>query len=253
MGILYIILGFEVGCIVGLTGVGGGSLMSPLLVLLFGVSPATAVGTDLLYAAITKAGGSFLYARRQGIDWRLCRLLATGSIPASAVTIFFLGKLKSSPSYSGLISHSLGFALVLTAISLLARPLIVRWRGEIETSRFSAPIAITVGVLMGVLVSLSSVGAGAIGIAALFLIAPGLSTSKTVGTDIAHAVPLTLVAGLGHWALGGVDFQLLGYLLTGSLPGIYLGSQLSTLVPERVLRGLLAVMLVLVGSRMIAH
>ncbi len=256
MDYLYTLSGFAVGTIVGLTGVGGGSLMTPLLVLLFGVHPATAVGTDLLYAALTKAGGTVAHGRKGHIDWSITGRLALGSIPAAVITIGVLSQLpKGSNAIGAIVSHGLGFALLLTAIAILFGRKLREYAGQHEHSALRQcclpRITIAVGALLGVLVTISSVGAGALGVAALFFLYPKLSPVKIVGSDVAHAVPLTLVAGLGHWLLGGVDWALLGALLIGSLPGIWLGSHLSAKVPEHILRRLLASMLALIGSKLV--
>lgn len=256
MDYLYTLSGFAVGAIVGLTGVGGGSLMTPLLVLLFGVHPATAVGTDLLYAAMTKAGGTVAHGRKGHIDWAITGRLAAGSIPAAAITIFVLSQLpKGSNTIGAIISHGLGFALMLTAIAILFGRKLRDYAARNEASelrRSCLPkITVAVGAILGVLVTISSVGAGALGVAALFFLYPKLSPVKIVGSDVAHAVPLTLVAGLGHWMLGGVDWSLLGALLLGSLPGIWVGSHLSAKVPEHILRRILASMLVLIGTKLV--
>lgn len=256
MDYLYTVSGFAVGAIVGLTGVGGGSLMTPLLVLVFGVHPATAVGTDLLYAALTKAGGTAAHHRQGHIDWRVTRRLALGSIPAAALTIWILSLLPKDSNVVGqVISHGLGFALLLTAIAILCGRKLRAYAGSHEESplrrRHLGTITVLVGAVLGVLVSISSVGAGALGVAALFFLYPKLSPVRIVGSDVAHAVPLTLVAGLGHWLLGGVDWHLLGALLLGSLPGIWLGTQVSAKVPEHILRRLLASMLIFIGGKLI--
>ncbi|NHC05335.1 hypothetical protein DFR40_2176 [Azonexus fungiphilus] len=256
MDYLYTLSGFAVGAIVGLTGVGGGSLMTPLLVLLFGVHPATAVGTDLLYAAMTKAGGTVAHGRKGHIDWQVTGRLAAGSIPAAALTIWVLSMLPEGSNTIGkIVSHGLGFALLLTAIAILFGRKLREYASRHEDSplrqRHLAHITIAVGALLGVLVTISSVGAGALGVAALFFLYPKLSPVRIVGSDVAHAVPLTLVAGLGHWLLGSVDWSLLGALLLGSLPGIWLGSHLSAKVPEHILRRILASMLVLIGSKLV--
>ena len=253
---LYTLSGFAVGAIVGLTGVGGGSLMTPLLVLLFGIHPATAVGTDLLYAAITKAGGTTVHARKGHVNWRITGLLASGSVPASILTIWTLSFLpKQSPAVTHIISVSLGIALVLTACAIVFRARLQNYAlshaDDSAHTKFQAPITVAVGILLGILVTISSVGAGALGVAVLFFLYPRLPAIRVVGSDLAHAVPLTLVAGLGHWAIGSVDWSLLGSLLTGSLPGIWLGSHASARVPERFLRPILASMLILVGGKLI--
>ncbi len=256
MDILYTVSGFAVGVIVGLTGVGGGSLMTPLLVLVFGVPPATAVGTDLLYAALTKAGGTVAHGNKGHIDWRITGRLALGSIPAAAITLYVLSQLPKSNNVIGaLISHGLGFALVLTAVAILFGRKLRDYAAKHDDSSLRqqhlGKITVAVGVVLGVLVTISSVGAGALGVAALFFLYPKLPTIRIVGSDIAHAVPLTLVAGLGHWLLGGVDWALLGALLLGSLPGIWLGTQVSAKIPEHVLRRVLASVLVIIGGKLI--
>ena len=256
MDYLYTVSGFAVGAIVGLTGVGGGSLMTPLLVLVFGVSPATAVGTDLLYAALTKAGGTVAHGRKGHIDWAVTRRLALGSIPAAAITLWVLSQLpKGSNTVGAIISSGLGFALLLTAIAILfgrkLRDYASRHDDTPLRQRHLPALTIGVGAILGVLVTISSVGAGALGVAALFFLYPKLSPVRIVGSDVAHAVPLTLVAGLGHWLLGSVDWALLGALLLGSLPGIWLGTQLSAKVPEHILRRILASMLVLICSKLV--
>ena len=254
---LYTLSGFVVGAIVGLTGVGGGSLMTPLLVLLFGIHPATAVGTDLLYAAITKAGGTTVHARKGHVDWRITGLLASGSLPAAVLTIWALSYLpKQSPAITHIISMSLGVALLLTACAIVFRKNLQRHAlvhaDDSAHTRLQAPITVAVGALLGVLVTISSVGAGALGVAVLFYLYPRLPAIRIIGSDLAHAVPLTLVAGIGHWMIGSVDWSLLGSLLIGSLPGIWLGSHASAKVPDRFLRPILATMLVLVGGKLIA-
>ena len=258
MDIAYTIAGFSVGAIVGLTGVGGGSLMTPLLVLLFGVPASVAVGTDLLYAAITKAGGTLAHGLKGTVDWSVTRRLATGSIPASAITLLVVGNFFPGGigGAIGLIKVALGIALLLTAVAIIFRKKIqdfaLKHSEGRENPRRTAILTVATGAVLGVLVSISSVGAGALGVSALFFLYPRLPTLRIVGSDIAHAAPLTLVAGIGHWFLGSVDWALLGSLLIGSLPGIWLGSHISTRVPDRVLRPILATMLVLVGSKLIA-
>jgi uncharacterized membrane protein YfcA len=248
--------GFVVGALVGLTGVGGGSLMTPLLVLLFGFKPATAVGTDLLYAAITKGGGSLIHHGHGHIDWGITGRLALGSVPAALVTLVVLGRMGvQDHGASGLISVALGIALLLTAASLIFRQRLLEFarsrRQHPPSAARTATLTIIVGVILGALVTISSVGAGALGVTALCFLYPDLPIRRIVGSDIAHAVPLTLVAGIGHWWLGTVDFGLLGALLLGSLPGIAIGSHLSTKVPERALRHLLAFVLLFIGGKLI--
>ncbi len=257
---MYTLSGFLVGLIVGVTGVGGGSLMTPLLVLVFGVSPATAVGTDLLYASLTKSLGGWVHGRNGSVDWKVVGLLALGSLPAAVITIALLKYLAlDEKTLRGLVTGMLSVALLLTASALLLkeqiRKIARRKDGTVyELHHRHLPAAtITTGVVVGVLVTVSSVGAGVLGTVALLFLYPRMSAVKVVGTDIVHAVPLTAVAGMGHMALGTVDFTLLVSLLLGSLPGIYIGSHLSAKVPEKVLRPLLATMLLIIGARLALH
>jgi len=251
---LYVASGFGVGLLVGMTGVGGGSLMTPLLILLFGVHPATAVGTDLLYAAATKAGGSAVHGWARSIHWPAVIRLASGSIPASILTLVILWQLNlDSTATRSLVNVVLCFALLLTATSLIFRKAIMesfRSRLQQVDAGTIARLTVLVGAALGVLVSISSVGAGAVGVTALLLLYPQLPMARIVGSDIAHAVPLTLIAGVGHWALGSVDWPLMGVLLTGSLPGIIIGSYFATRVPETALRLLLAATLILVAGKL---
>jgi uncharacterized protein len=250
---LYVASGFGVGLLVGMTGVGGGSLMTPLLILLFGVHPTTAVGTDLLYAAATKTGGSLVHGIGRSIHWPAVIRLACGSLPASVVTLLVMWQLNLDASAQRtVVNLVLCFALLLTATSLIFRKTIMeRYRKRLEHVDEKTTVIATVvtGAALGVLVSISSVGAGAVGVTALLLLYPRLPMSTIVGSDIAHAVPLTLVAGAGHWALGAVDWSLMGVLLLGSLPGIVIGSYSALRVPETVLRVALAAVLILVAGK----
>lgn len=257
---LYTVSGFLVGLVVGVTGVGGGSLMTPLLVLVFGVSPTTAVGTDLLYASLTKTVGGWVHSRNGTVDWKVLGLLSLGSLPAALVTIGLLKYLAlDEKTLRGLVTSVLSVALLLTAAVLLLKDWIkkiaLREDGTVyELHHRHLPAAtIVTGVVVGALVTISSIGAGVLGTVALLFLYPRMAAVKVVGTDIAHAVPLTAVAGLGHMALGTVDFVLLGSLLLGSVPGIYVGSHLSAKVPERILRGGLATMLLIIGVKMVVY
>jgi len=246
--------GFAVGVLVGMTGVGGGSLMTPLLILLFGIHPATAVGTDLLYAAATKTAGSFVHGFARSIDWLIVRRLASGSIPATIVTLYSLSFLNlNSVAARSLITIVLCAALFVTACVLIFRNSIVAtYRAHLAelNPRNTANVTILVGVILGVLVAISSVGAGAIGVMALVILYPRLPISKIVGSDIAHAVPLTLIAGIGHWMIGAVNWHIIASLLVGSLPGICLGSYFAIRVPESALRMVLAVTLLIVAGKL---
>ncbi|MCW5701813.1 MAG: sulfite exporter TauE/SafE family protein [Bradyrhizobium sp.] len=250
---LYVVSGFAVGLLVGMTGVGGGSLMTPLLILLFGVHPTTAVGTDLFYAAATKTGGSLIHGLGRSIHWPAVIRLASGSLPASVLTLLAMWQLGlDAQAQRTIVNLVLCFALFLTAISLVFRRAIMeRYRRRIErvSERTSTILTVMTGAALGVLVSISSVGAGAVGVTILLLLYPRLPMATVVGTDIAHAVPLTLVAGIGHWAIGAVDWALMSVLLIGSLPGILIGSYGALRVPETVLRVTLAAVLILVAGR----
>ncbi len=251
---IYAIAGFAVGMLVGMTGVGGGSLMTPVLILLFGMPPAVAVGTDLLHAAVTKTAGSLVNGFNQTIDWRVVRRLATGSIPMTIVTMSVLSALDiNSAAARELINAVLTFALIVTAVTLLFRDRIVRLsagRLDVLTPRQAAVLTVIVGGVLGTIVSISSVGAGAIGVICLVLLYPKLPTARIVGSDIAHAVPLTLVAGIGHWFLGSVDLQVVMFLILGSVPGILVGSYAALRIPEFALRIVLAAALLVVATKL---
>lgn len=252
--LVYPLSGLCVGLIVGLTGVGGGSLMTPLL-LAFGIHAHTAVGTDLLYAAATKSVGTLVHNASDTVDWRIVKRLAIGSIPATAATLYALSHFGTqSKQVAATIQLVLGIALLLTAVSIFFRAPLVRWvtRHFGEPSEASAArLTVVSGFVLGVLVSLSSVGAGAVGVTVLILLYPRIRLARIVGSDIAHAVPLTLIAGAGHWLLGDVDWQLLGQLLIGSIPGILIGSYLSPRLPENGLRPVLGAVLLLVGGKLV--
>ncbi len=259
---LHVCAGMLVGFLVGLTGVGGGSLMTPLLVLMFGISPGTAVGTDLLFASITKTVGSVVHGTRASVDWIVVRRLASGSVPAAIVTVLLMsvaGGAQRSVLHPvlGIVGMKLlGAMLIMTAIATLFQKQLAAF-----ALHRAAPIAnraipakaiqtVALGVILGVAVTVSSVGAGAIGVTALMMLYPTLRVARIVGSDIAHAVPLTMIAGFGHWAIGDVNPVLLVNLLIGSLPGIVIGSLLATRSPDRVLRPVLAVVLLFSGYKL---
>jgi uncharacterized membrane protein YfcA len=252
---LYSLAGVLVGMLVGLTGVGGGSLMTPLLVLAFGFHPATAVGTDLLYASATKTVGGAVHGLRGTVDWGIVRRLAMGSVPAAAATLLVLSRVSDHSAETGAtIAFVLGLALVATAAATFFRARIVaRIAPHFEgmSHRRLATMTVTLGAVLGVLVSLTSVGAGALGMTALLIFYPSAPVNRLVGSDIAHAVPLTLIAGMGHLWLGSVDLMLLGSLLAGSIPGIVLGSVIASRVTDRVLTPILATTLAVVGLKLI--
>jgi uncharacterized membrane protein YfcA len=253
---LFVMSGLAVGAIVGLTGVGGGSLMTPILILLFGIHPAAAVGTDLLYASVTKTGGSLIHGFNRTIHWPLVARLALGSVPAALLTLLALQHFESeAAALNALITRALGFALILTAATIIFRKrLIDRYAEKLEAlgeKRIHALTTLT-GAALGVLVTLSSVGAGALGVTALLLLYPKMPVARIVGSDIAHAVPLTLIAGAGHLMMGHIDVAMLTSLLLGSLPGIMLASNLAPRLPENFLRYALSTILVVVSAKLLA-
>jgi hypothetical protein len=251
---LYSLSGLAVGVLVGLTGVGGGSLMTPLLVLLFGIHPSTAVGTDLLYAAATKSVGTAVHGYKRTVQWSIVGRLATGSVPATLLTLWVLSQTKEAATVNSVITAALGWALLVTAVAILFRKTIVAFfqrRASQLSSGQAAGLTVLLGAILGVLVALTSVGAGALGMTVLLVLYPKMDVAKLVGSDIAHAVPLTLLAGIGHWMMGSVNWQLLVSLLTGSIPGIIVGSLLAARTPDGVLRPILAGTLALVGGKLL--
>lgn len=257
----FVFAGFFVGLVVGLTGVGGGSLMTPILIFFFGVKPYLAVGTDLLFAAFTKMSGTVKLARARRIDWRVVLQQSAGSIPAALITLYILRTVgPADPKVQAVMTTTLGVALLLTAAATLYKAL----RGKAAPARVAAgeeilaatprhwSLPLLFGALIGTLVTLTSVGAGAIGVTVLMILYPRLPLSRIVAADIAYAVPLTLVAGLGHASLGSVDWPLLAKLLLGSIPGIWVGSHLMTRTPDRIVRSLLSVLLAYAGVKLIA-
>ena len=257
----FVFAGFFVGFVVGLTGVGGGSLMTPILIYFYGVKPYLAVGTDLLFAAFTKMGGTAKLARARIIDWRVVGQLSAGSIPAALATLYVLKQVgPASAEAQGLMTTTLGFALLLTAAATLYKAIkgkkapitIAAGQEEKAATPLHWALPIVFGALIGTMVTLTSVGAGAIGVTVLMILYPLLPLPRIVAADIAYAVPLTLVAGFGHASMGSVDWPLLVKLLAGSLPGIWIGSHVMTRIPERAIRSLLSVLLAYAGLKLIA-
>jgi len=241
--------GFIVATLVSVTGVGGGAIMTPLLVFGLGVSPQTAIGTDLLYAVMTKSGAVVLHVRAGRVRWNIvCRMLS-GSLPAAAVALGTLAYIDTRDYLEGILKAGLGAVLALTAGAILLRDRFqtvnVPERNEASVIAFVAS-----GVLLGTMVALTSVGAGALGVVLMVFLLPQLSAREIVATDLAHALPLTLVAGLGHLALGHVDWGMLAYLLLGAGPGVVAGSWLSGTVSDVYLRRGLATVLIMASALM---
>ncbi|KZM38529.1 membrane protein [Marinomonas sp. SBI22] len=238
--IWYILAGVGVGFAVGMTGVGGGSLMTPLL-LMFGFPPNIAIGTDLMYAGIAKSTGVVMHAKHGHVNWKIMGSMAAGSIPASLVTIWVLSQFHAPENYQTILTSSLGVMLVATAFVIIFKKKLVNPnKAQDSNSQKSHTYIFLSGIILGSLVTLTSVGAGALGTALMMILFPTMSARNIVGTDLAHAVPLTLVAGLGHLALGNVDYSLLVALLIGSIPAIYVGTLVATRVPNKVLQPVLA-------------
>ncbi len=255
----YVLTGGLVGLVIGLTGVGGGSLMTPILIIAFGINPIIAVGTDLLYAAITKCSGVFFHHKKQNVNWSIVRLLALGSIPSSLITHLIISYYDvSAESYNILITRILSVMLMLTAFVIWYKDRITQKMNVDMTTDIQPPIsrqALTIvsGVFLGIVVTISSVGAGALGTAILFLLYPNTPAIKIIGTDLAHAVPLTAIAGLGHLSQQHVSMPLLLGLLTGGIPMVYLGSQLGKRLSDQFLRAIIATMLFSLGLKLALH
>jgi hypothetical protein len=256
MSLTYILSGFAVGLLVGMTGVGGGSLMTPLLTLLFGVTPSVAVGTDLAFASLTKSAGTITHRSRGNVQWPIVGRLCTGALPAAllaTLALQYLGPLNAA--IGQVIRYSIAVSVLLTVVAILFRSKMLAWvnakPGRQLQGRKLAGATILSGAILGTLVTVSSIGAGAIGATLLVMLYPKLSPAEVAGTDIAYAVPLTAIAAFGHWWLGSINWLLLATLLIGSVPGITLGSWAAKAVPERFLRGLLAMTLAGVALKLV--
>nr|WP_314628663.1 sulfite exporter TauE/SafE family protein [uncultured Janthinobacterium sp.] len=256
MTLSYIVSGFAVGLLVGMTGVGGGSLMTPLLTLLFGVPPSVAVGTDLAFASITKSAGTLTHRLRGTIRWDIVKRLCMGALPAAVIATLALKSFGTlSPEIGQIIRYSIAGSVLLTVVALIFKGRMLAWinahpEKQLQGNKLAAATIIA-GAVLGVLVTVSSIGAGAIGATLLVMLYPRMTSAEVAGTDIAYAVPLTAIAALGHWWLGSIHWELLASLLVGSLPGITLGSWVARSVPEKFLRVLLAMTLTGVAVKLI--
>tara|TARA_R110002095_G_scaffold7477_5_gene13535 strand:- start:373 stop:1158 length:786 start_codon:yes stop_codon:yes gene_type:complete len=258
MELAYSFAGLVVGLIVGMTGVGGGALMTPILIVGFGISPAVAVSTDLLYAAVTKMGGVWPYAKKGLVNWQVVVAMLIGSIPGSLMTLWWLSGIEEMETLEHLMNLTLGVSLVLTSIAVFFRNRIRNYLIELDAPRLKAagrrwrlPVTSVAGLILGMLVTLSSVGAGALGTALLILLFPRMTMPMIVATDLVHAVVLTGIAGAGHWQLGNVDPELLVYLLVGSLPGVYLGAHLGVKLSPKFMQPLMGSLLLIIGIRFV--
>ncbi len=256
MTLTYIVSGFAVGVLVGLTGVGGGSLMTPLLTLLFGINPTVAVGTDLAFASITKSAGTLAHRVRNTVHWDIVKRLCLGALPAAVLTTIALKYFGALDKHIGqIIRYAIAFSVLLTVIAIILRGRMQAWMNSHPSrqlhGRAQVVATVVAGAAIGTLVTVSSIGAGAVGATILVLLYPNLNPADIAGTDIAYAVPLTAIAAFGHWWLGSINWELLGILLIGSLPGITIGSLAARAVPEKFLRGLLATTLTGVAAKLV--
>lgn len=256
MSVSYIVAGFAVGLLVGLTGVGGGSLMTPILTLMFGVTPTVAVGTDLAFASVTKIAGTVAHRSKGNVHWAIVKHLCIGALPAAVFTTLALKHFGGlGPEAAHVIRYSIAGSVFLTVIALIFRTRLQNWMAQHPNRQITGKklvvATIASGAILGTLVTISSIGAGAIGATILVLLYPRLTPAEIAGTDIAYAVPLTAIAALGHWWLGSTDWELLATLLLGSVPGITLGSLVSKAIPEKILRVLLATMLTTVAVKLV--
>jgi uncharacterized protein len=245
--------GALVGFTVGLTGMGGGALMTPILVLLFGVDPGTAVSSDLLASLVMKPVGATVHFRRGTVNWSLARWLAVGSVPAAFAGVFVLNELGDGEEVAKRIKTLLGWALIVAAVSMVARAFLGA-RGRVRDARSGAPpvadhvqlkrtATVLIGLAGGFVVGMTSVGSGSLMIVMLLLLYPRLSAKQLVGTDLVQAIPLVGSATLSHMFFGRVDLGLTGSLLVGSLPGVYLGARVSSRAPDALIRPVLVVIL----------
>jgi uncharacterized membrane protein YfcA len=255
---MLILAGFLTGLLVGTTGVGGGALMTPLLLLVFGVAPNLAVGTDLLFAAITKSAAVGFHQAKQLIDWQVTRRLWLGSLPVSLICLIWFHFSAVKSSHYVWLTQLIGYVLILMAFGMLFQTKLHRFgehlrKTQAETFKKWQPLlTIIAGAVLGLLVSLTSIGAGALGAVLLAYLYPlRLTPARLVATDIAHAIPLALFAGGGHALLGNVDYSLLGTLLLGSIPGVIIGAKFSSKLPQALLRNVISVVLVIIGLKII--
>ena len=251
MEIFYSFAGLLVGFIVGLTGIGGGALMTPILIVVFGIPPIMAVSTDLLYASITKCGGMVSYAKKKLVDWRVVILLLSGSIPGSLMTLQFMKGLDGLGQVEQLINLVLGVSLVLTSFAVFFRNKIrtlTEKHGTLSGRHLTA-FTVLAGLFLGGTVTLSSVGAGALGTALLIVFYPRMSMATIVGTDLVHAVVLTGVAAAGHYQMDNINFELLQFLLLGGLPGVFVGSYLGSRLSPNIMQPVMGTLLLIIGLR----
>jgi hypothetical protein len=247
-----IVFGLGIGVLVGMTGMGGGSLMTPLLILIFGTQPTTAIGTDIFYSAITKVVGSWRHLRMQTVNMELVKWLSMGSVPAAVAGVALVSVLErqvSEERLNSLVYAVLGGTLLMVGVITLTRALILRnlieERDRFEVERRHKVAAVVIGATTGFVIGITSAGSGTV-IAILLIAVYRLAPKKVVGTDIVHAAILLSAAAIAHWVGGNIDFGLAGNILVGSIPGVIIGSALSEKAPQGFIRTALG--LVLIGS-----
>jgi len=243
------IAGALVGFVVGLTGMGGGALMTPLLVLAFGIPPLAAVSNDIVASMIMRPIGGGVHWKRGTVNWPLVKWLALGSIPSAFLGVLILRRLGVGIELQGMIRTALGAALIIASVGLVARPLLAARKkpGESQLPFYVKPLpTVAIGIIGGMLVGVTSVGSGTLMIILLLILYPRLKLSELVGTDLVQAVPLVASAALGHLLFGDFRFSLTGSILIGGIPGVFLGAQFSSRAPDYVIRP--ALIVVLLGS-----
>lgn len=251
------ILGFVIGLLVGLTGMGGGALMTPALILLGLARPVIAVGTDLVWGTLTKAVGAVVHYRQKTVDFKIVKRLAIGSIPGALGGLALLALLQKHgiEAMDRVVVRMLAIALMCVALSLFVRATRGRRPADSPSKNFlnkrRAWVTSLLGAAVGFLVSLTSVGSGSVIVACLVVLYPASPMKRIVGSDIVHALLLVGVSALGHLGIGSINVPLLGALLIGSIPGVFLGSKMSAVVPERVLQPILATTLFFLGYKLL--
>ncbi len=255
---MLILAGFLTGLLVGLTGVGGGALMTPLLLLVFGVAPNFAVGTDLWFAVATKSIAAKMHYKSKLVDWQVVKRLWLGSLPSALLCLLWLRFYPNSAGYFSFLKLCIAYVVLVMALGMLLQNRLHRIGEHLRLSQadqfkhWQAPLTILAGAVLGVLVTFTSIGAGALGAVMLTYLYPlRLTPSRLIATDILHAIPLALFAGLGHLLIGNVNFELLLYLLLGSIPGVVLGVKFSARLPPTLLRNILAVALLMISIKLL--
>src|SRR2546429_6385167 len=269
------LVGLLIGFLVGLTGMGGGSLLAPIMILFFRIPPVWAVGTDIAYSTVTKAVGSLVHIRQKSVNFKVALWLACGSVPATVLSISLVQYIRKhyGDVVNGIIIHAIGFTLILVAVLLVLKPYLMRWlerrqlesrkqaalEGEVTPSqgatmwekRYRPLLTVFVGAFVGFLVGLTSVGSGTLIIVSMAFLFPRLANKELVGTDIFQAFLLLASALIGYLSGGTIKWDVVALLLIGSLPGVFIGSKLTRFIPDRLLRPILAAVLAISGLKLL--